>query len=319
MRSYRRPTLLKSVKGSHLRAFIKKTTWNLKATNQFSANGKLKPMSLYCRTYDQIGGDTWSTCVRPSGSHLPFYVRRTLIGYTEKIQTWVDIFSLSGTDLTGQCCTLPAAREQAGQTASAEQAASSYAQVLANNRADLVNRNLTLSDENARLKDVINTLRQDNASLQQRLDGYEQRLQTLEKSMLGGTQADIAVSVPNTNTTSVGSAHNIGVHNTTSVGSTHNTTPVGDAHRPSISKANTASNTEAGGPASPRASVSPTQLNRIEGPRDAPSYIPKASQTPRPKVQLRRGPTFVPVTSPITKAAGIQKSRKGHMTKQPKL
>ena len=105
-----------------------------------------------------------------------------------------------------------------------------HMQVLANNRADLVNRNLALSDENARLKEVINTLRQDNASLQQRLDGYEQRLQTLEKSMLGGTHADVAVSVPNTNTTSVGSAHNIGVHNTTSVESTHNTTPVGDAH-----------------------------------------------------------------------------------------
>ena len=33
--------LLKSVKDSHLRAFIKKTTWNLKATDQFSANSKL--------------------------------------------------------------------------------------------------------------------------------------------------------------------------------------------------------------------------------------------------------------------------------------
>ena len=127
-------------------------------------------------------------------------------------------------------CTLPAAREQAGQTASAEQAASSYAQVLANNRADLVNRNLALSDENARLKEVINTLRQDNASLQPSLDDYQQRLQTLEKSMLGGIHADIAVSVPNTSTTSVGSAHNIGAHNTTYVGSTHNTAPVGDAH-----------------------------------------------------------------------------------------
>ena len=52
MRSYRRSILSKSVKGSHLRAFIKKTTWNLKATDQFSANGKLKPTSLYCRIYD---------------------------------------------------------------------------------------------------------------------------------------------------------------------------------------------------------------------------------------------------------------------------
>ena len=124
--------------------------------------------------------------------------------------------------------------------------------------------------------------------------------------MLGGTHPDIAVSVQNNNTTAVGGAHNIGVHKTTSVGSTHKTTPVGDAHRPSVSKANTASNTETGGPAGPSASMSPTQLNSIEGPRDAPSYIPKASQTPRPKVQLKRGPIFVPVTSPITKAAGIR-------------
>ena len=50
-----------------------------------------------------VGGDTWSTYVRPSGSRLPFYVRRTLIGFTEEIQIWVDIFSLSGADLTGQC------------------------------------------------------------------------------------------------------------------------------------------------------------------------------------------------------------------------
>ena len=36
-------------------------------------------------SFNQVGGDTWSTYVRPSGSRLPFYVRRTLIGYTEKI------------------------------------------------------------------------------------------------------------------------------------------------------------------------------------------------------------------------------------------
>ena len=70
-------------------------------------------------------------------------------------------------------CTLPAAREQAGQTASAEQAANSYAQVLAKNRADLVNRNLALSDENARLREVITTLRQHNASLKQRLNKWQ--------------------------------------------------------------------------------------------------------------------------------------------------
>ena len=68
-------------------------------------------------------------------------------------------------------CTLPAAREQAGQTASAEVAVNSYAQALANSQADLVNRNLALSDENARLREVITTLRQDNAYLKQRLNG----------------------------------------------------------------------------------------------------------------------------------------------------
>ena len=47
---------------------------------------------------------------------------------------------------------LPDARKQAGQPASAEQAANSYAQVIANSQANLVNRNLALSDENARLK-----------------------------------------------------------------------------------------------------------------------------------------------------------------------
>ena len=52
---------------------------------------------------DQVGGDTWSTYVRPSRSHLPFYVCRTLIGYTEKIQIWVDIFLLSGADVADGC------------------------------------------------------------------------------------------------------------------------------------------------------------------------------------------------------------------------
>ena len=43
------------------------------------------------------------THVHP-GRTCHFFVRRTLIGYTKKIQTWVDIFSLSGADLlTGQC------------------------------------------------------------------------------------------------------------------------------------------------------------------------------------------------------------------------
>ena len=86
--------------------------------------------------------------------------------------------------------------------------------------------------------------------------------------MLGGTHDDIGVSVPNTNTTSVGSAHNIGVHNTTSVGSTHNTnpvgdahntTPVGEAHKPPVLKAHMASQTELEGTTGPLASMSPAK------------------------------------------------------------
>ena len=87
-------------------------------------------------------------------------------------------------------CTISVAREQAGHDASTEEAAKSYARVVAHSQADLINRNLTLSEENARLREVIGTLRQDNASLQQRLDSYEQRLQTLEQSMLGGVHPD---------------------------------------------------------------------------------------------------------------------------------
>ena len=87
-------------------------------------------------------------------------------------------------------CTISAAREQAGNDASTEEAANTYARVVANSQADLINRNLALSEENARLREVIGTLRQDKASLQQRLDGYEQRLQTLEQSMVGGAHPD---------------------------------------------------------------------------------------------------------------------------------
>ena len=199
-------------------------------------------------------------------------------------------------------CTLPAAREQAGQTTSADMAVNSYAQVLANSQADLVNRNLALSDENARLREVITTLRQDNASLKQRLDGYEQRLRILEQTMVGGAHPDTPV----------------GVQNTTPVGSAH-ITPVGEAHNPPVSKAHMASQTELAGTAGPRASMSPAQMGRIEGPRDAPSYIPNQSPTPRRKLELsRKGPSFVPVISPMTKAAPLRKHRKGQVAKQPK-
>ena len=170
-------------------------------------------------------------------------------------------------------CTLPAAREQAGQTVSAKVAVNSCAQILANSQADLVNRNLALSDENARLREVITTLRQDNAYLKQRLDGYEQRLKTLEQTIVGGAHPDTPL---------------VGVQNTTPVGSAHNTTPVGEAHKPPVLKAHMALQTESAGTAGPRASMSPAQTSRIEGPRDAPSYIPNQSPTPRWKLELRR-------------------------------
>ena len=183
-------------------------------------------------------------------------------------------------------------------------AVNSYAQVLANSQADLVNRNLALSDENARLREVITTLHQDNASLKQRLDGYEQRLRTLEQTMVGGAHPDTPFD---------------GVQNTTPVGSAHNTTPVGEAHKPPVSKAHMASQAELAGTSGPRASMSPAQMGRIEGPRDAPSYIPNQSLTPRRKLELsRKGPTFVPVISPMTKAAPLRNHRKGQEAKQPK-
>ena len=198
-------------------------------------------------------------------------------------------------------CTISAAREQAGHDASTEEAAKSYARVVAHSQADLINRNLALSEENARLREVIGTLRQDNASLQQRLDGYEQRLQTLEQSMVGGAHPDTPL---------------VGVPKNTSVGSAHNTTPVGDAHRPPVPKAHMASQTDSGGTAGPHASMPPAQIDRIEGPRDAPSYIPSQSATPHKKVELRRkGPTFIPVTSPMTKPAALRQHRKSHQAK----
>ena len=147
-------------------------------------------------------------------------------------------------------------------------------------QADLVNRNLALSDENARLKEVIVTLLRANASLQQRLDGYEHRLHALEQSMVGGAHPDTPL-VGVQNTTRVGSAHN-----TTPVGSAHNSTPVGDAHNPtsvgdsSVSMANMASQTENGNTSGPYASVSPQLLNS-KRPTDAPSYIYRQSTTPQ--------------------------------------
>ena len=117
----------------------------------------------------------------------------------------------------------------------------------------------------------------------------------------------------------VGGAHPdtplVGVPKNTSVGSAHNTTPVGDAHRP-VPKAHMASQTDSGGTAGPHASMPPAQIDRIEGPRDAPSYIPNQSATPHKKVELRRkGLTFIPVTSPMTKPAALRPHRKSHQAK----
>ena len=55
-------------------------------TGEFPAQmvSNAENVSIWWR-HHQVGGDTWSTYVRPSGSRLSFYVRRTLIWYTEKI------------------------------------------------------------------------------------------------------------------------------------------------------------------------------------------------------------------------------------------
>ena len=107
MRSYRRSILLKSVKGSYLRALIKETTWNLKATNQFSANGQLKPTSLYCRTYDMsIELSSWAMVrlviwdtISPIMTSMCCYQRFALYVYVESQfnckethQIWLIIF-----------------------------------------------------------------------------------------------------------------------------------------------------------------------------------------------------------------------------------
>ena len=72
-------------------------------------------------------------------------------------------------------CSLVDARKQVEQTsatantepdnASTPEQHILYARTVAINQADLINRNLTLSEENARLREVINKLHQDNASL----------------------------------------------------------------------------------------------------------------------------------------------------------
>ena len=183
-----------------------------------------------------------------------------------------------------------------------------YAQILANSQADLVNRNLALSDENARLREVITTLHQDNASLKQRLDVYEQRLRTLEQTMVGGAHPDTPF---------------VGVQNTTR-GKCPQHYPCGRGPQTPIRR-----------PTCPNRQSLQAQLAHVlaclqpkwaglRGTRDALSYIPNQSPTPRRKLELsrkelsRKGPTFVPVISPMTKAAPLLKHRKGQMVKQPK-
>ena len=77
-----------------------------------------------------------------------------------------------------------------------------------------------------------------------------------------------------------------------------------------VSTANMASQTENGNTSGPYASVSP-QLLRAQRPTDAPSYIYRQSPTPKKKVELnRKGPSSIPVTSPITKSAELRNHRK---------
>ena len=234
-------------------------------------------------------------------------------------------------------CSLVNARKRVEQTsattnkepdsASTPEQRNSYARTVAINQADLLNRNLTLSEENVRLREIISTLRKDNASLQQRLDGYEKRLSNLEKSRVVDAHPDTSTDGVQTNTPSpVGSIHN--PNNTISVGSAHNPAPVGDAHKPAnvgdahthpVSTANMASQTENGSTPGPKASVSPLQLHKAKRPTDAPSYIYKQSPNPKKKVELnRKGPNSTPVTYPITKPAELRNHRRCHTAKQTK-
>ena len=138
-------------------------------------------------------------------------------------------------------------------------------------------------------------------------------MHALEQSMVGGAHPDTPL-VGVQNTTPVGSAHNTtpvgSAHNSTPVEDAHNPTSVGDAHTSSVSTANMASQTENGNTSGPYASVSP-QLLRAQRPTDAPSYIYRQSPTPKKKVELnRKGPSSIPVTSPITKSAELRNHRK---------
>ena len=248
-------------------------------------------------------------------------------------------------------CSLVDARKQVEQTsatantepdnASTPEQHISYTRTVAMNQADLINRNLTLSEENARLRVVISKLSQDNASLQQRLDGFGKRLSNLEKSSVDdvhqGTSRDGARTIA---PTPVGSTHKPstadhnsalppGVH-TTSVGSAHKANPVGDTHCRPVSKANRASHTEmqrgsnsvakpsADGTAR-RGSAKSPQRPQTQGKKSfkermeiTPSYIPNQAPTPRTKVLLDRSGSVgnrQSVVSPATKPAGHRPQR----------
>ena len=257
-------------------------------------------------------------------------------------------------------CSLVDARQQVEQTsattniepdhASAPEQQVSYARSVAINQAELINRNPPLSEENARLREVINKLSQDNASLQQRLDGFGKRLSNLEKSRVGhahhGTPRDGAQTIT---PTPVGSTHSPstvgyisalppdttdGVHNTTSVGSAHNANPVGDTHSHPVSKANRASQTEMQRGSNSLAKPSADATARSSGVKSpqkskfqqkklfkerveiTPSYIPNQSPIPRTKVLLDRlGPvgTRQGVVSFATKPAGDRPQRLSSM------
>ena len=180
---------------------------------------------------------------------------------------------------------------------------------MAINQAELINRNLALSEENARLRDIINQLRNleksslDDAHLHTPRDG----VQTTTSSSVGSTHSPSAAGHSSPNTTG-------GVNNTTSVGGGHTATPVGDAYSHPVSKANRTSQTETErGPKSlakkPQTQGKKSSKERVE---ITPSYIPNQAPNPRTKVLLdRSGPvgTRQGFVSPATKPAGDRPQR----------
>ena len=135
-------------------------------------------------------------------------------------------------------CSLVDARKKVEQTsattnkepdsASTPEQRNSYARTVAINQADLLNRNLNLSEENARLREIISTLRKDNTSMQQRLDGYEKRLSNLEKSRVVDAHPDTSTDGVQTNTPSPAAA--TAEENSPAAGQFHGPHATGTAH-----------------------------------------------------------------------------------------